>query len=437
MKILAVIESSMYLRNYLLSGAFDELLSLDDFHLALGTRAWKLAPQAAARLGRPPLAYEWQPENAALVHRWNKVSALAFQERSSTFRIKSTARWFGDYEDQDYEWAKDMGKFQALCRRSLLPNRSLAALIDEVKPQVILFPFTGVEPTGYELLSLSAGCGFKTVFLCNAWDNLSSKGLFLYPPDLLGVIGPQQLVDAVTVQGYPHQRCALVGCARYESYFTHNKAFVSPFPTPYVLFCGSTKPCDELTPLHALDEALRQSDDPHTRIVYRPHPWRERRNCNDDFRPEDFYRVLLDPQIANAYYQHKKDGSESVSAEDYPPLDYLPDLLHHALFIVSPMTSMILEGALYGTPSLCVAYDDGCHKIHPGLMAQEHHFRGAQEVEGWFFARSEGEMVEIFLRLLKDGRKYLTLEEWARCFLFWDGRSYGERVLDAVERWSL
>jgi len=380
-------------------------------------------------------------ENIRVNTESNKVSMLALRQRSRTFALKVETRWYGEYTDEQLRLAAspDTGTIRAHFAARFQPNPTVEAVIAEHRPRVVLFPITGVEATGWELVTLSRRYGFKTVFLVNGWDNLSSKGVFPLTPDYLGVWGPAALVDAVELQGMAAHRVVPLGCARYEPYLRGPDVGASPLPFPYVLFAGATTACDELTPLHRLDEAMDGRDD-GLRVVYRPHPWREPRRCADHFRERDFRHVVLDPHVADAYHRAKSDGTESVSARAYPSLDEYPRLLAHARLLVSPMSSLTLEAGLFSVPSLILAHDDGVHPLPPSKVAAFRHAEGSDDVPGWFHARSLDEIGPLFRRLVTDladdgpeRRRYRpVLSAAMKRYLHHDGRLYAERLEELV-----
>jgi hypothetical protein len=161
------------------------------------------------------------------------------------------------------------------------------------------------------------------------------------------------------------------------------------------------------------------------------------------FRPEEFRHVMLDPQVAEAYLAAygKPDEPLPYFGMCLPQLQYYPSLLNHALFIVTPMSSMLLEAALFDTPALVLAHDDGVNLIPPHLQARFRHFEGADEVPGWFFVREAGEIRRTFSSLLRrfqsetaEEREFRPILSAAmKRYLFHDGRTYAERLEEAVE----
>jgi hypothetical protein len=442
-QILAFVENDMYVRNFLSSGAFDELIA---------RRGAKISPsELVSREGLRPWeaacvqGYERHPRNRRVVFGFNKLALRRYRYLSSTFAIKArTGIPFGRYDLRErvksHPWVYDRFVAPRLMSR-ISPNESLEAVILQERPALVLFPITGVESTGYELINLSRRHGFRTFFLVNGWDNLSSKTVFGALPDYMGLWGLQSRDDATRIHGLPERRGFLLGCARYEPYFRGGDFGGSPFTFPYAVFAGATTPYDELTPLRSLDRELTRLGVGEFKIVYRPHPWRDKRACDDLFKPEEFRHTVLDPQVERAYYDNKRTGQESVSARSMPDLNYYPALLNHASFVISPMSSMSLEAALFNVPAIVLANDDGIHAMSAHLLARFRHFEGGRQVQGWKFVDRLSELPAVLEQVYRATREDTPTHrsfapQLARAmapYLHMDERSYGRRLLDAVD----
>jgi hypothetical protein len=439
-QVLAFIENDMYVRNFVTSGAFDRLMKEREFRVCLSEIAQQLSHTIPAE--KTAGIYQRNGDNVGLTYQFNKVSMLALRDRSSTFDIKVRKAWMGEYslDERLIASTKDLAMMREFFVRQYRPNGSLEAVIARERPQIVLFPVTGVEATGTELILLSRKYGFRTFFLVNGWDNLSSKGAFPILPDYMGLWGLQSVTDAVNIHGMPEHRLIMLGCARYEDYFRKENAEKRIFPFPYILFAGATTPCDEIAPLAIADAIIEEAGLHDIKIVYRPHPWREKRKCFDLFEPEKYRHVILDPQVEADYYGEKQKGTESVSSQNFPKLQYYPSLVNHALFTISPMSSMTLESALFDVPALIIAHDDGVHPIPPNLQLQYRHFQGAEEIPGWFVAHDMEGFRTLFgnlLRMFQDEsparRSYRPyLSQSVLKYLHHDGRTYAERLYDAT-----
>jgi hypothetical protein len=443
-RILAFIENDIYVRNFISSGAFSRLYD-EDFRVCGSDLITEMKDSLPAAVRGPD--YQHIPRNMKVIYRSNVVSMRALQKRSSTFRLKTQQNLYTIKHSWLYSLMAQppfFRKFRQFLLTKLSHNASLETILHEHRPELVIFPVTGVESTGVELVQFSKKYSFKTLFLVNGWDNVSSKGVFPVLPDYLGVFGPQNYIHAVQIQEMPPNRVFSLGCARYEDYFRAENAREKMFPFKYIVFAGATTACDEITPLRRCDRLLTEMGIEDIKILYRPHPWREARNpaCDDLFRPEEFRHTMLDPQVEQSYYKEKKQKTESVNSRNFPALSYYPSLLNHALFVISPMSSMTLEASLYDVPTLVLANDDPYHKMPPRLQAEYTHFEGGEDVPGWLFAKDFEQMERLFramvTQLQHDHCEHRTyrpqLRLASRYFLYQDEKSYAERLHDLVQQ---
>lgn len=102
---------------------------------------------------------------------------------------------------------------------------------------------------------------------------------------------------------------------------------------------------------------------------------------------------------------------------------------------------MTLEAALFDVPCLVLAHDDGYHPIPGSLQAKYRHFEGGEEVPGWFFVKNLDELKAQFKMLLQrlknetpSNREFRpVLSEAMKKYLYQDGRSYAQRLYQAVK----
>lgn len=445
--ILFVLENDMYVRNFVTSGVLNGLIAAHKE----GKNAFSIVASELVEKMRDAIPSEFFggqftriKKNIKYTYECNVASMRALRHLSKTYDIKTQKKLYASKHEWLYRLLANPYTAQHIRRyfaSKFKRNESLESLIRQHQPKLVIFAVTGVEATGTELVHLSKQYGFKTLFLVNGWDNLSSKGVFPLLPDDMGVWGPQTFLHAIQIQGMSPSHTHLIGCSRYEDYLAQGQqALPSPFDFPYILFAGATVACDELRPLHLLDDSLSRLGIPNLKIIYRPHPWREQRhpNCADYFDPADFKHVILDPQIAAVYSEGKQTGQEGVARAEYPSLSYYPQLVKNATFVISPMSSMTLEAALFDIPTLVLAMDDGFHKIPSHLQAQYTHFEGGREIKGWHYVDTYETLQSQFEALLNQVQAtYLKLRQPGlqhamRYYLYQDTRSYQQRLTELV-----
>jgi hypothetical protein len=173
-RILIFIENDIYVRNFVSSNAFELLLKQPDCGICVSEIVHDL------RALIPPAKlvgeYERNSCNIFTTFKLNKLSSYALRHRSSTFDIKIRAGFpWGSY---NLKWRIGASPlFYQFARNRFLnsfqPNPSLEKIIKQYRPELVIFPVTGVESTGTELIQLSEKYRFDTFFLVNGWDNLS------------------------------------------------------------------------------------------------------------------------------------------------------------------------------------------------------------------------------------------------------------------------
>jgi hypothetical protein len=314
-------------------------------------------------------------------------------------------------------------------------NASLEKLVKGKTYDLLLFPSSAFDSAGVLLSEIGERESIPTLCLIDNWDNLTSKTVFWQKPTHLGVWGEQAKEQAITIHGFTENHVHLVGTPRFDHYFQQRtRPIVNPiYSFPYVLFVGSAMPFDEIGALHKIEESLRTlaigPDD--LRVVYRPHPWQQRRKSSASFNEEEFERTSLDLQIATAYAQGTQP--ESTDPAFQPDLDYYPALLLGARLVVGPLTTMLLEASLCLRPVVALSYDDNFH--FTASRRYFTHFDGFERVPGFSFCDSVETLSEELDAALQSGELDALENATATSyFISQSDNSYGERLTDLASR---
>jgi hypothetical protein len=427
MRKLIIVSSDLYIRDFLSAGAFDEI---DD-----ESTYWAAGPEVSgtALSDRPNYAgaIEMPQARRSAYGDIRRMLLTSFRFRSRTARVKLgqtplPARWLQKLEALP-------GIRQLRIRRRLRatgPNPSLDRILDRVRPDLVIVPSSGVDAVVVDAVRSAKPRGIPTLALMYNWDNLSSKAAFAVEPDYVGVAGHQAVDHAERIHRLPRERVAVLGSPYIDPYFRHVPgAADSPFPFPYALFAGCYQPFDELTALREI-EATIEREGLDLKVVYLPHPRRLARKV-DDFVDDDAFRhVLVEPRVRDAYRaQHGQAKGRS-----YPlPLDYYPSLLGNAEFVVCPLSTLMLEAAIFGRRVLVIAYHDGLHGTSPGVAIDYLHFDGVEAVDTFEVCRRGDALGETFLRLARDGAAPRRppkeqLDQW----VYHDDRGFAERLAELV-----
>jgi len=219
-----------------------------------------------------------------------------------------------------------------------------------VKPSVALLP-TGIkDPTWDDTVSYCKRRGIPSLTVTINWDNIAHK-VFLQEPDQLGVWGEQGYLFARLFQRIPVKNIVTIGMPRFEAYrsariskLEAKRKMGLPEKSRVILFAGSGVAFDEVSLVEKFEQAVTAADLPaDLYMLYKPHPLRHPRAGEPALRPEHYRCVKV------------------VATTGLTPLADYPILLQACDGLITPMSTMLLEGALMGLPSMGLVYDSSAH----------------------------------------------------------------------------
>lgn len=455
-KLLLVISSDLFVRNYIRTGVVDELSKMWNLSI-IATHNSKLKGD----LEKSPsfAGYFETSERIEKEHfRYFTLLIFRFRNRSKTFpfRLKRDIGWH--LKEEPFRWFKNLrlllrfkkGRSARYCIwfgnrlffniwkskiESALPvNEQLASYIERLDPTIIIFPSSAYDPVGNDVARIAKQRKLKSLFLVDNWDNLSSKSVFWAKPDYLGVWSEQHREHAVRIHDFQKSRVHSIGTPRFDSYFSaRGRTVASPFEFPYVVFSGCCLPFDETNALKALDVEIRNHPEVYgnLKIVYRPHPWRQKRN-EAPFVESEFTHTIIDPQMRDRFLARKKDLSLDVSFQ--PEVDYYPMILDNAEFVCGPLTTFLIESLIFYKNFMALCYDDGKHLTSPHNAYKYYEiYKGIEKHEGIHMVHEERNLVEKFRSVYAccSAKNKRSFDDWDRSlnyFLRVDGTRYFERL---------
>ena len=380
-RYLVALTHNLHARNFLASGCLDELTGRGhELHL--------LVPGALREaIGTPPavrraLAVEaLEPYvggrlRTFLRRRW-RVGSFSARRHLKTYRHKiRLARGSPTFALQlgAFSLLGRFGDVEAMWRRweeRLAPRRSALALVRAVAPDVLFAPTLIHDGAEIELVKAARRLGVPSVGFASSWDTLTSKGAFAVRPDYLLVWGAENRRHAVVYHGFEEARVIVTGAPHLDVYADGFEAepraeFLArrgiPADHRVLLFAGTTVTYweDEPRLLRALSEAIEDGRLKRCVIWYRPHPRRPLRELPD---VRGLPHVVLDDQAS----RQKAEGisSYSMRPED---LRHYRGLMDAVDGVVTAFSTMIVEAALRGKPSLVIGF--GVDQAHAGRLVQ-------------------------------------------------------------------
>jgi len=280
-------------------------------------------------------------------------------------------------------------------------DKILFELVKKINPSMIILPSHAFDGKTFELVRIAKKMKIPSFMIAENWDTLSTKTIFTFDPDYLGVWSQQQIEHAVNIRGFPKERTFILGTPKYTNFIkTKNTNQASPYSFRYALFSGVQDLFDEIGALKRIDEIIDRNNI-DLKVVYRPTPVQHTRSCPDVFFEYDFKHVVLDTP-AKAYYKKSATWDMTDSAfkpEFFPDPNYYSKLLLNAEFIICPHSTMLIRASLLGKRTYLLCYDDGVHDFGGSRWAFEtqKHLIGVERLSNVRMVRKIEDLEKIFV----------------------------------------
>lgn len=269
----------------------------------------------------------------------------------------------------------------------LFNDKKLKSIIKELNPDLVLVPNGGLDPNAHEVIALGKKMNYKTMLLVDNWDNLCSKSRFPINPDYMCVWGNQARDHANEFHQIDGSKVFCAGTPRFDVYqnYKNNKDFLKDkyqeiLNFPYILFAGCWPQFDEIGVLEILNDLMEKHKKilpQGCKILYRPHPWGENYDKLDLLISKGLKNIAIDPQMAK-----KSRPDDWTKRTDFQPkLDYYPFLLDKSEFVICPLSSVLIEASLMDKKVLALAHDDGKSFLNPSFCYKNSdYFEGLERI---------------------------------------------------------
>lgn len=317
-------------------------------------------------------------------------------------------------------------------------------IIDSEKPDVLIHPtiFQGMFVN--DLILASQKMDVPLICLMNSWDNPSQKILVAGNPSKIVVWGEQGAKHAREIMKLPSDTIKICGAAQFSAYQSLREVdntalrdeFSVPPDVPIVLYAGCSKGVWEGEHLRLLDAGIEEGRIPACHVIYRPHPWRGSLLPGEKtIKDMGLRHVSLDPSMAEYYRSITSGPVPGFQLADYNVTARLFSLVDA---VISPLSTMILESALHGTPVMTVFTEEDDEKARGatiGGMRKFVHFAEFFGVPGVRECWSSNTLPEDCAALLHDAKNPSIrehLKQHSKYFVSQTKEPYAHRILNVV-----
>ena len=213
-----------------------------------------------------------------------------------------------------------------------------------------------------DIIRLGKKDNIPTIYLMNSWDNPSAKANLIDCPDKLFVWGEQTKKHAIKYLDLAEENIVCSGAAQFQVYRKNPKVTKREYRklinvesrSPLICYGGSSKGLNEMRHLQVIDEMIK-SEKIELKILFRPHPWKDFHKDEKYFYDYGFSHVIMDPYSKENYNSIWKGKPFNTELMKY---EYTNIVLRSIDGLISPLSTILLEAAMFGVPIAVYLSDD-------------------------------------------------------------------------------
>jgi hypothetical protein len=376
-KVLLVLDSDLYVRNYIRTGTVNYLSKVYDLEILFSKKIENY--NDILLLKSVKKNYEFNSFFVKLFYYLNDIAIYLNRKKSSSFtlRIENTIN------RMSIPW-----KFLKIISLNSLFFYALKKILNlylynfneinnyllKNKFKLVIFPSSGLDLMSYYLPLITKRTDIKTFFIVDNWDNISSKSYYLEKPSHIGVWGYQSKQHAYKIQDFEKKKIFLTGSARFQVY-KRNFPYKKIYKFPYILFLGASVLSKEQELLCITNKIIENNKKlfKNTKIIYRPHPWRQKQ---DRVLLEGLENVIIDRQLKLVF------DKNTYETDDQPDLKYYPKLIYNSELIMGGLTSMLVESLILEKNYLAFVFNDKNIFYNPSKRVERlEHFKILKKIE--------------------------------------------------------
>ena len=365
-RLLVLMTSAMYLRDFTDCGALARLaerFQLDFAYTEDGPKRQLSAyGHVRYRHGSPgPRSWLW--DVAWIIIQRQRYRRL-IQDMNRRFHNRKTSGkfyWPMSQRVGTLLFVLGLGPIVSAAIKWLLDRTSFIALHADRKAgyAAVIVPTVLRDLAAEDVIRWARSARVPSVAVQGNWDCFNLKTM-VTAPDYMLTWGEQSWYFARLLQELQHTSLRVIGSQRHDHYFeglpdknSARRQLQLSLDRPILLFCGSLSPFDEQAALRELNTAISDGRLPENLLIlYKPHP-----NTTPDKKADEFDRQ-----------QYKHVQLIAFRGLDvWNALDEYPVLFRAVDATMSPYSTMGLESALCGRPTLCLGYHPD-----PGLPYWKH-----------------------------------------------------------------
>ena len=247
-KILILINSENYIRNYLETDAFKKIIKNFKCFFVFNSNDVVRKKKIDKLLKKKNIYYvKYSNKEMENFQKYLHKNFQLNKEKSKTVsyltKVNLKIRFYYEGENLYFSilkfplrfisWLKKIIKYQILkiFKKNLYIkeiHKKIPKICHNIQPDLLMYPLQDPHLMSFEFLQIKSK--FKSIGLIDNWDNLSSRPTYELKPDFITVWGAQTKQHAIKFQKYNKKNILIAGTPRFERYFIErNKKLKSYF----------------------------------------------------------------------------------------------------------------------------------------------------------------------------------------------------------------
>lgn len=319
------------------------------------------------------------------------------------------------------------------------PPKALREYVEKEKPDIFLHPSVLHGLYINDLIEVSNEKKIPLVVIMNSWDNPSTKKAMAGVPDWLLVWGPQTFRHALKYLRMKPENVLSFGAAQFDCFRKPPEILPRRFRELHsieekqtvILYAGSSRGSDEFAHLCFLETAIESGLMKNISVVYRPHPWGAGGKNGKRIAEKTWKHIRIEDSMKN-YLEMLKQGNPGITLPDYR---HTHNTLSSVDLVISPLSTILIEAALHGVPSICLLPTEEDSFGH-----HERQFDRFQEFFSdpyFFFCEKEEDLILLIPKIINSKSQVPSsaaikknAETYVKCF----EEPYGERLVKFVRQ---
>lgn len=448
LRILLVIDHDIMVRHFLRSGACDEVMRRHEVTLLAPEEGGRRLTSSLEAIKQKARVVRLDPpaERRRLWSMLTQVGAMRPSLSRQALYLRRTWRHLMNWKAETLFTVLRTPVVYPFYRRWLdarlahAPFPELGRLLEDGGFDVILYPGVPLGIYMEDLTLESRKRGIPFLHVMNSWDNPSLAIMPLGTPDHYVVWGEQTRRHAIEFLGMAPEAVTKFGAAQFEIYKRAPRIDRATFCERHeidparriLLYAGGSLGTNEFEHLRAIEEQVESGALPDVTIVYRPHPWGGGGNAGDRIIEHEWRHVRIESTM-RAYLEALKQRGYHMSFPDYADTH---DVLSSVDCVVSPLSTIIIEAALHGRPSMCFLPIEDREAKHFQAVHDLPHFTDLVRDPSVVQARGRAELIErlpTLLGLCEDPGYAERIAETCRYFVEPFETPYADRLRYFVE----